>query len=158
MLDVYVCVMYIYFSPSKARWTNWVDAELYRVYSHFQNVFNFHWHFMAVKTFTKSMMMSSNGNFPLNWPFVRGIHRPPVNSPHKGEWCGALTLSLICARIKQSRGWWFETPSHPLWRHCNVVKSASLSTVCYEVIFLESWACVYHIVNCKIYWIPCWSS
>ena len=21
---------------------------------------------------------------------------------------------------KQSRGWWFETPSHPLWRHCNV--------------------------------------
>ena len=21
---------------------------------------------------------------------------------------------------KQSRGWWFETPSRPLWRHCNV--------------------------------------
>ena len=21
---------------------------------------------------------------------------------------------------KQSRGWWFETPSCPLWRHCNV--------------------------------------
>ena len=20
---------------------------------------------------------------------------------------------------KQSWGWWFETPSHPLWRHCN---------------------------------------
>ena len=20
---------------------------------------------------------------------------------------------------KQSLGWWFETPSHPLWRHCN---------------------------------------
>ena len=20
---------------------------------------------------------------------------------------------------KQSRGWWFETQSHPLWRHCN---------------------------------------
>ena len=20
---------------------------------------------------------------------------------------------------KQWRGWWFETPSHPLWRHCN---------------------------------------
>ena len=20
-----------------------------------------------------------------NWPFVRGIHRPPVNSPHKGQ-------------------------------------------------------------------------
>ena len=24
------------------------------------------------------------------WPFVRGIHRSPVNSPHKGQWRGAL--------------------------------------------------------------------
>ena len=23
--------------------------------------------------------------FPLYWPFVRGIHRSPVNSPHKGQ-------------------------------------------------------------------------
>ena len=23
--------------------------------------------------------------FPRNWPFVRGIHRSPVNSPHKGQ-------------------------------------------------------------------------
>ena len=28
-----------------------------------------------------------------------GIHRSPVNSPHKGQWRGALMLSLICARI-----------------------------------------------------------
>ena len=25
-------------------------------------------------------------HFPHYWPFVRGIHRPPVNSPHKGQW------------------------------------------------------------------------
>ena len=36
------------------------------------------------------------------WPFVRGIHRPPVNSPHKGQWRGALTISLICA---WTNGW-----------------------------------------------------
>ena len=24
--------------------------------------------------------------FPRYWPFVRGIHRSPVNSPHKGQW------------------------------------------------------------------------
>ena len=30
------------------------------------------------------------------WPFVRGIHRSPVNSPHKGQWRGALMFSLIC--------------------------------------------------------------
>ena len=28
-----------------------------------------------------------------------GIHRSPVNSPHKGQWRGALMLSLICAWI-----------------------------------------------------------
>ena len=37
--------------------------------------------------------------FPRNWPFVRGIHRSPVNSRHKGQLRGALMFSLICARI-----------------------------------------------------------
>ena len=32
-------------------------------------------------------------------PFVQGIHRWPVNSPHKGQWRGALMFSLICAWI-----------------------------------------------------------
>ena len=41
-------------------------------------------------------------HFPRNWPFVRGIHRSPVNSPHKGQWRGTFMFSLICARIN---GW-----------------------------------------------------
>ena len=41
-------------------------------------------------------------HFPRYWPFVRGIHRSPVNSPHKGQWRGALIFSLICAWIN---GW-----------------------------------------------------
>ena len=36
-------------------------------------------------------------HFPRYWPFVRGIHRSSVNSPHKGQWREALLLSLICA-------------------------------------------------------------
>ena len=40
--------------------------------------------------------------FQRYWPFVRGIHRSPVNSPHKGQWRGALTFSFICCRIN---GW-----------------------------------------------------
>ena len=47
-------------------------------------------------------------HFPRYWPFVRGIHRSPVtfvrgihrspvNSPHKGQWRGALMFPLICA-------------------------------------------------------------
>ena len=38
-------------------------------------------------------------HFPRYWPFVRGIHRSPVNSPHKGQWRGAFMFSLICAWI-----------------------------------------------------------
>ena len=49
-------------------------------------------------------MTPSNGNTfrVTQWPFVRGIHRSAVNSPHKGQWRGALVLSFICAWIN---GW-----------------------------------------------------
>ena len=38
-------------------------------------------------------------HFPHYWPFLRGIHRSLVNSPHKGQWRGALMFSLICVWI-----------------------------------------------------------
>ena len=38
-------------------------------------------------------------HFPRNWPFVREIHRSPVNFPHKGQWRGALMFSLMYAWI-----------------------------------------------------------
>ena len=72
-------------------------------------------------------------HFPRNWPFVRGIHRSPVNSTHKVQWRRALMFSLIPFSLipfslipnkrlsKQWWGWWFETLSSPLWRHCNVL-------------------------------------
>ena len=67
-------------------------------------------------------------HFPRYWAFVRGIHRSPVNSPHKGQWRGVLMFSLhLRLRLRQNKryskqwwDWWFETPSHPLWCHCNV--------------------------------------
>ena len=62
-------------------------------------------------------------HFPRNWPFVPGNYRSPVNSPHKGQWRGALIFSVILPlnkRLsKQSQGGWFETPLCSLWRHCN---------------------------------------
>ena len=61
-------------------------------------------------------------HFPRYWPFVRGIHRSQVNSPLKASdaelWC-LLWSTLINQLSKQSWGWWFETPSFSLWRHCN---------------------------------------
>ena len=40
-------------------------------------------------------------HFPRYWPFVRGIHQSPVNSPHKGQSRGALMFSLICVWINR---------------------------------------------------------
>ena len=58
-------------------------------------------------------------HFPHYWPFLRGIHRWPVSSPHKCQWRGTFIFHLICDWIKrlskQSCGWWFETPSRPLY-------------------------------------------
>ena len=34
---------------------------------------------------------------PLYWPFVRGIHRWPLDSPQKGQWRGAFIFSLMYA-------------------------------------------------------------
>ena len=53
-------------------------------------------------------------HFPRYWPFVRGVHRSPVNSPHKGQWRGALMFSLICARMN---GWVNNGEAGDLRRH-----------------------------------------
>ena len=53
-------------------------------------------------------------HLPRYWPFVRGIHRLPVNSPHKGQWHGALMFSLICAWIN---GWVNNREAGDLRRH-----------------------------------------
>ena len=48
------------------------------------------------------------------WPFVRGIHRSPVNSRHKDQWRGALMFSLIVAWIN---GWVNNREAGDLRRH-----------------------------------------
>ena len=54
-------------------------------------------------------------HFLRSWPFVSGIHRSPVNSPHKGQWRGALMLSFIHA---WTNGWAKHRDSGELRRHC----------------------------------------
>ena len=81
-------------------------------------------------------------HFPRYWPFVRGIHRSPVNSPHKGQWRGALMFSFdlhLNKRLsKQWWGWWFETPSRSLWRHCNGF-SAIFVLMCCPLSWTRFW-------------------
>ena len=63
-------------------------------------------------------------HFPRYWPFVRGIHRSPVNFPHSQRPVTRsfdifFDLRLNKRLSRQSWGWWYETLSCPLWRQCN---------------------------------------
>ena len=72
------------------------------------------------------MMTSSNEKkkIPRYWLFVMGIHRSPMNSPHKASdaelWC-FLWFGPGQTVEKGSRRRWFETTSRSLWRHCRTL-------------------------------------
>ena len=54
-------------------------------------------------------------HFPRYCPFVRGVYRSPVNSPHKGQWRGALLYSLVFLWIN---GWVNNREAGDLRRYC----------------------------------------
>ena len=71
-----------------------------------------------------SMTTSSNGNIfhitgHLCGEFTGHRWIPLTKASDVELWC-FFDLSLNKGLSKQSWGWWFEMPSHPLWCHCNV--------------------------------------
>ena len=54
-------------------------------------------------------------HFLCYWPFVQGIHQSLMNSPHKGQWHGALMFSFICAWMN---GWVNNRGTGDLRSHC----------------------------------------
>ena len=96
-----------------------------------------------------------------HWPFVRGIHRSLVNSPHTGQWRGAFMFSLICA---WTEGWLNHRITGDLRRHranYDVIVMHACAHFCYKM--LHCW--VFRLMHCGIsemglyhgYWclIPC---
>ena len=71
-----------------------------------------------------SMMASPNDTFSALLALCAG--KLPVSgefsaqSPVTRSFDVFFDLHLIKRLSKHSRGWWFETLSRPLWRHCNV--------------------------------------
>ena len=64
---------------------------------------------------------------PRYWPFVRGIHRWPVDSLHKSHWHGALMYSVICA---WTNNWANNRDAGDLrrhWAHYDVIVTQMLS-------------------------------
>ena len=94
-------------------------------------------------------------HFPRYWPFVGGIHRWPVNSPHKGQWRGALIFSFICVWIND---WVNNREAGDLRRHrghygVTVMDKSSTYTVltikllrCFSK-FLFLWCCWFKSIS-----------
>ena len=92
------------------------------------------------------------------WPFVRWIHRSPVNSPHKGQWRGALLFSLICTRIN---GWVNNDEAGDLRRHSahydvTVIHFSNASPVCIQVPV--QYALSYYRLNIYCQRIDTWTN
>ena len=63
-------------------------------------------------------------------------HRSPANSRTKANDAELWSFFDLCLNkrlSKQWRGWWFQTPSCPLWRQCNVHEI-------YRMIYCKSFA------------------
>ena len=102
-------------------------------------------------------------HFPRYWTFVRGIHWSPVKPPpppppqHTHTKKRPVTvrfgvlfhLHLNIQLSKQSWGWWFETPSCPLWRHCD--ESYAINT-CSGLVHGTSGSKQINMVNQKDQW------
>ena len=84
-----------------------------------------HYMYVQVTVWWSLMMTSSNGNIFRSTGHLcrkftghRWISRTKASDAEL--WC-FFDLRLEFKRLsKQSWGWWFETPSRSLWRHCNV--------------------------------------
>ena len=85
-------------------------------------------------------------HFPHYWPFVWGIHWSPVNSPHKGQWRGALMFSLICA---WTNGWETNRDAGDLRHHHThygaIVMCCKIYVMTTQMVFKQ---CV-QVKNCK---------
>ena len=88
--------------------------------------------------------------FPHHRPFVRGIHRWPMDSPHKGPVMLSFRVLFVVGlhtTLKHSSGRWLET----LWESCDIIISNGktgryMSDIHDDVIkwkhFQLYWACV----------------
>ena len=77
--------------------------------------------------------------FPRYRPFVKVF---PAQRPVTRSFDVFFDHSLDKRLSKQSRGWWFETQSHPLWSHCN----GMVTPKCYRSVAstcLQCYSCEY---------------
>ena len=84
-------------------------------------------------------------HFPRYWPFLMGMQWSPKDSPHKGQWRGALMLSLIYAWIN---GWVNDRDAGELKPHrAHYDVTVMIST---KLVSLAPDEYIYHIADLEI--------
>ena len=109
----------------------------------------------------RDMMTSSNGNiFRVTGPLYGEFTGPrwiPRTKPVTELWCFLSHRCLNKRLSKQSRRWWFETPSCSLWRHCNdlTINPANYAHGSRFVVFCCVLLCfvVYVSFGCVLLWL-----
>ena len=74
-----------------------------------------------METFSALLALCA-GNSPVSGEF-------PTQRPVTRSFDVFFDLHLIKLLSKHSRGWWFETPSCPLWRHRNALSTPYLANI-----------------------------
>ena len=88
------------------------------------------WWQHQMETFSALLAICA-GNSPVTGEF-------PTQMPVTWSFDVFLDLRLNKRLSKQSWGWWIDTPSHPLWRHCN----GDLADDIFKWIFLNENYCI----------------
>ena len=92
------------------------------------------WSNVACFNLSSIMMTSTNGSiFPRYLPFELGIHRSPVNFPHKSQWRGALMFSLFGVWLN---AWVNNREAVDLRRHCahyDVIVNLGITSTVYSI-------------------------
>ena len=81
-LTMHICV-------TPPQWVNmiWTHCGAKVVFTERSTLHHYHHYSSLLKSHDDVIIWK---HFLRHWPFVRGIHRSPVNSPHKGQWHRAL--------------------------------------------------------------------
>ena len=108
-------------------WSN-VDADLWRHIGSLQCVYPYclSWWRHQMEAFSASLAICA-GNSPVT------AQRPVTRSFNVFS-----DLRLNKRLSKQSWGWWFETLSRPLWRHCNVKPEYPWRAMSIPLLFITS--------------------
>ena len=101
------------------------------------------WWRHQVETFSASRAFYA-GNSPVPGEF-------PSQRPVTRSFDVFFDLWLNKHLSKQSWGWWFETPSCSLWRHCNVIRSTIHN---FTTSFVTTMTLSHQRV-CSLIWINC---